>query len=152
VLNSPHNSCLNFDFFLFLICHLILKAWLLRINNSNYLWIIICFFLINSSGSTKRDWEALSGLFLSGTCVSSFQTLFNMFSLFIFSQPHFHRLYLVYLILTSYKQMNLLVLSFFFREPFPKRTTLLLAPSSLKTPFLCQQSKNSTFFKHCQSK
>jgi hypothetical protein len=39
---------------------------------------------------------------------------------------------------------NPLVLSFFFREPFPKRTTLLLVPLSLKIPFLRQQLKIST--------
>jgi hypothetical protein len=39
---------------------------------------------------------------------------------------------------------NPLFLSFFFHEPFPKRTTLLLVPLSLKIPFLRQQLKNST--------
>jgi hypothetical protein len=38
---------------------------------------------------------------------------------------------------------NPLVLSFFFHEPFPKRTTLLLVPLFLKIPFLPQQLKNS---------
>jgi hypothetical protein len=73
---------LLFDFFLFLVTIWFFKIWLLRINASQYLWLNLCFLLINILAWLKETEKACQVISFKNSFVYSSQFLFKNQSLF----------------------------------------------------------------------
>ena len=82
----------------------------------------------NSSNLTKTEWEFLCQFVIIKNILYLFLDFIHYVFFYSFlSQPLFHHQYLVYLIRTSLKLIKKLVLTFFFREPVPKKAFSLFS-------------------------